>query len=132
MSHFLCAHLGRTGCTKLPLATWLARVAIGGALGRTFFIVVLAAVVVSACLRLHLWFTSRSYPAQLIWVRQRVATWIAVGDSVFAVTLVSGGLLIREGDTSIGIVLISIGLGAAVAFLVIEAATTRAAFDTHD
>jgi hypothetical protein len=111
---------------------WLARVAIGGALGRTFFIVVLAAVVVSACLRLHLWFTSRSYPAQLSWVRERVAGWIAVGDSVFAVSLVSGGLLIRQEDSSIGIVLISIGLGAAVAFLVIEAATTRAAFGTHD
>jgi predicted Ser/Thr protein kinase len=111
---------------------WLGRVAIGGALGRIFFIVVLAAVVISACLRLHLCFTSRSYAPQLSWVRQRVATWIAVGDSVFAVTLVSGGLLIREEDSSIGVVLISIGLGAAVAFLVIEAATTRAAFVSED
>ena len=109
---------------------WSARVAIGGALGRTFFIVIVAAVVVSACLRLHLWFTSRFYPAQLSWVRRRSATWIAAGDAVFAVGLVSGGLLIREEDTSIGIVIVSIGLGAAVAFLVIEAATTRAAFNT--
>jgi hypothetical protein len=108
---------------------WLARVAIGGPLGRTFFIVIVAAVVVSACLRLHLWFTSRFYQAQLSWVRRRSATWIAAGDAVFAVGLVSGGLLIREEDSSIGIVIVSIGLGAAVAFLVIEAATTRAAFN---
>jgi hypothetical protein len=111
---------------------WLGRVAIGGAIGRTFFIVIVAAVVVSACLRLHLWFTSRSYPHQLGWVRRRAAIWIAAGDAVFAVGLVSGGLLIRQEDSSIGIVLLSIGLGAAVAFLVIEAATTRAAFVIDD
>jgi predicted Ser/Thr protein kinase len=111
---------------------WLGRVAIGGPLGRTFFIAILAGVVVSACLRLHLWFTSRLYPAQLSWVRRRSATWIALGDAVFAVSLVSGGLLIRQENSSIGIVLMSIGLGSAVAFLVIEAATTRAAFGGSD
>jgi predicted Ser/Thr protein kinase len=111
---------------------WLGRLAIGGPLGRSFFIVVLAAVVVSACLRLHLWFTSRFYPSQLSWVRRRAAIWIAAGDAIFAVGLVSGGLLIRQEDSSIGIVLVSIGLGAAVAFLVIEAATARAAFGSSE
>jgi hypothetical protein len=111
---------------------WLGRVAIGGSLGRIFFIVILAAVVISACLRLHLWFTSRFYPSQLSWVRRRAAMWIATGDAVFAVGLVSGALLIREGGSSIDVVLLSIGLGAAVGFLVIEAATTRAAFGGPD
>jgi len=111
---------------------WLGRVAIGGVPGRAFFIAVLAGVVVSACLRLHLWFTSRFYPAQLSWVRQRSALWIAFGDTVFAIGLVSGGLLIRQENSSTGIVLMSIGLGAAVAFLVIEAATARAAFGAPD
>jgi len=41
---------------------------------------------------------------------------------------VSGGLLIRQEDSSVGVALLSIGLGAAVAFLMIEAATARAAF----
>jgi serine/threonine protein kinase len=111
---------------------WLGRGAISGPLGRTFFIVIVASVVISACLRLHLWFTSRFYPAQLSWVRKRAALWIATGDAVFTVGLLSGGLLIRQEDSSIGIVLVSIGLGAAVAFLVIEAATARAAFGTSD
>jgi predicted Ser/Thr protein kinase len=111
---------------------WLGRVTMGGPLGQTFFIAILASVVVSACLRLHLWFTSRFYPAQLSWVRKRSATWITLGDATFAVGLVSGGLLIRQEDSSIGIVLMSIGLGAAVAFLVIEAATARAAFGASD
>jgi hypothetical protein len=111
---------------------WLGRVALGGPLGQALFIAILAGVVVSACLRLHLWFTSRFYPAQLSWVRRRSATWIGLGDAIFAGGLVSGGLLIRQEDSSIGIVLMSIGLGAAVAFLVIEAATTRAAFGSSD
>jgi hypothetical protein len=107
---------------------WNARVAIGGSLGRLFFIAVLGAVIVSGGLRLHLWFTSRFYPDELPWVRRRSGPWIAVGDGVFATSLVSGSLLIRAEHSSVDLLLLSVGIGAAVAFLVIEAATTRAAF----
>ena len=58
--------------------------------------------------------------------------WVATGDAVFSVGLVSGALLIRGDNSSIEVVLMSLGLGAAVGFLVIEAATTRAAFGTPD
>jgi hypothetical protein len=111
---------------------WQARSQAGGALGRAFFAVVLAAVVVTATLRLHLWFTSRSYPGELDWVRRRSARWIAAGDWVFAVALVSGGLLIRSERSSLDVVLLSVGIGAAVAFLLIETATARAAFRFRD
>ena len=107
---------------------WQARSAIGGTPGRAFFILILAAVVVSASLRLHRWFTSRFYPAELPWVRRRSAPWIMGGDVLFAAGLVSAPLLIRVEHSSIDVLLPSIGIGAAVAFLVIEAATTRAAF----
>jgi hypothetical protein len=82
-------------------------------------------------MRLHLWFMSHFYPEQLSWVRKRSASWIAVGDAVFAVSLVSGGLLIRDSSSSIDVVLLAIGLGAAVGFLIIEPATTRAAFGSR-
>lgn len=107
---------------------WHARQAIGGPLGRSFFIVIVGAVVVSACLRWHLWFTSRFYPDELSWARRRSATWVAAGDAVLAAALVSAALLIRDEHSSLDVVLLSIGLGTAVAFLLIEAATTRAAF----
>jgi len=107
---------------------WQARSEIGGPPGRAFFILILGAVVVSASLRLHRWFTSRFYPAELPWVRRRSARWILAGDVLFAAGLVSGPLLIRVEHSSIDILLLSIGIGAAVAFLVIEAATARAAF----
>jgi hypothetical protein len=110
------------------IPAWTARGLVGGAAGRTLFIVTLAAVIVSAGVRLHLWFTSRSYPGELPWVRRGVRRLMLAADSAFAIALVVTGLLVGDGATAV--VLVAIGIGAAVAFLVIEPATTRAAFRT--
>jgi hypothetical protein len=118
------------GLTLWP--AWNARQVIGGGTGRTLFIVIVGAAVVSASLRLHLWFTSRLYPVELRWVRKRSAGWIRAADVGFSAALVSGALLIRVENSSVDVLLLSIGLGAAVGFLVIEAATTRAAFKGDD
>ena len=75
-----------------------------------------------------LWFTSRFYPAELRWVRPRVRPWTRSADWLFAVSLVIAGLVIGDDRSAIAVVLLSVGIGAAVAFLVIEPATTRAAF----
>ena len=45
----------------MVIPAWYARGQIGGIWGRTFFITLLASVIVAANLRLHLWFTSRFY-----------------------------------------------------------------------
>jgi predicted Ser/Thr protein kinase len=111
------------------IAAWYARPLLGGMLGRAFFIVTLGAVIVASIARLHLWFTSRSYPAELKWVRRRVAPWVRAADWVFVVVLVSAGLLIGdERGSRLAPVLLGIGIGAAVAFLLIEPATARATF----
>ena len=57
----------------MVIAAWNARGLIGGTAGRVLFIATLAAVIVAANLRLHLWFTSRFYPGELEWLRPRVA-----------------------------------------------------------
>ena len=88
----------------------------------------LAAVIVAANLRLHLWFTSRFYPGELQWLRARVARWIHGADWLFALSLVAGALLVGDEGSAVAILLLAFGIGAAVAFLVIEPATTRAAF----
>jgi hypothetical protein len=111
---------------------WHARSVLGGSLGRVFFIVVLGAVVLSASLRLHLWFTARFYPVELGWVRKRSGRWVAAGDAVFSAGLLAGALLIRSEGSSVDLLLLSIGVGAAVAFLAIEPATARAAFKNTD
>ena len=112
----------------MAVPAWYARGLIGGWQGRTFFIVFLAAVVVAATARLHLWFTSRFYPTELGWVHRRSGVWIRVADWVFAATLAIGGILIRDEHSPLTMILPSVAIGAVVAFLLIEPVTARDAF----
>ena len=112
----------------MVIAAWRARVAIGGTTGRVIFIATLAAVIVAANLRLHLWFTSRFYPRELPWLRRRVRWWIHGADWLYALTLVAASLLLEDERSPLAVLLLSFGIGSAVAFLVIEPATARAAF----
>jgi hypothetical protein len=107
---------------------WYARGQIGGWQGRTFFIALVATVVVATSARLHLWFTSRFYPSELDWVHRRSSQWIRIADWLFAATLAVGGLLIADERSPLAIVLPSIAIGAVVAFLLIEPVTRRDAF----
>jgi predicted Ser/Thr protein kinase len=107
---------------------WYARGQIGGWQGRTFFIALVATVVVATTARLHLWFTSRFYPGELEWVHQRSSRWIRIADWLFAATLIVGGILIGDEHSPLAIVLPSVAVGAVVAFLLIEPVTTRDAF----
>jgi anaerobic C4-dicarboxylate transporter len=92
----------------------------------------LAAVIVAANLRLHLWFTSRFYETELTWVHGRSGRWIRAADWVFAVALVAGGVLMRDKGSPLEIVLPSVAIGAVVAFLLIEPVTARAAFNRSE
>jgi len=112
----------------MTIPAWYARGHIGGWRGRTFFIVLLATVVVAANARLHLWFTSRFYPAELDWVHRRSSRWIRIADWAFAASLAVGGVLIGDERSPLTIVLPSIAVGAVVAFLLIEPVTARDAF----
>ena len=96
--------------------------------GLFFFFATLAAVVVSANLRIHLWFSSRVYPDHLADQRADTYRWIRAADCAFVALLVGGGLRLPEDRAGWAALLISVGIGAAVAFLIIEPATTRAAF----
>ncbi|HEX5107973.1 MAG TPA: serine/threonine-protein kinase [Vicinamibacterales bacterium] len=104
------------------------------------FVVILISVVVSANLRLNLWFTSRFFPTQLSRVRTQMRWWIRAGDWVLVASLVSAGLLVLSAQDAsnraanqpvllLAVVLMGIGIGAAVASSLIEPVTARAAFD---
>jgi hypothetical protein len=112
----------------MVVPAWNARGAIGGRAGRAMFVVLLGAVIVSGILRLHRWFTSRIYPDELKWLRPRTDRWIAAADWIFAATLVVMGLLVMDDRSALGWVLAGFGIGSAIAFLVIEPSTERAAF----
>ena len=96
--------------------------------GLFLFFATLAAVIVSANLRFHLWFSSRVYPEDLAGQRAEIGRWIRWADCAFVFLLVAGGLLLPETRAGWAALLLSFGIGSAVAFLIIEPATARAAF----
>ncbi|HXG86776.1 MAG TPA: serine/threonine-protein kinase [Vicinamibacterales bacterium] len=100
--------------------------------GLLFFFATLAAVVAAGTLRLHLWFSSRVYPEDLAEQRADVAPWIRAADIIFCALLIIGGIALPAGRAGWAAVLISFGIGSALAFLFIEPATARAAFRKAD
>ena len=101
-----------------------------GRYGVLTFLATLAVVVIGANTRLHLWFSARTYPHQLAAQRSSIRMLVRVADVVFAVQMVAIGLAIAAEHTGWSALFISFGLGAVVAFLVIEPATERAAFES--
>ena len=112
--------------------TWIARGVIGGQQGNAVFVAVLAAAVVAVTLRLHLWFTSRFYPAELGWARGRAMGWVLASDALFATALVVGGVLVADTQPGLAVLEIAVGIAAASSFALVEPATTRAAFRAAD
>jgi hypothetical protein len=106
---------------------WHVHRALGRA-GLFFFFATLAAVVIAGNLRLHLWFSSRVYPEDLAAQRADVGRWIRWADVALAGLLIVGGIALPDDRAGWAAVLISFGIGAAVAFVFIEPATARAAF----
>lgn len=107
---------------------WLARGSIGGNVGNALFVATLAAAVVGITLRLHLWFTARFYPAELAWARERARRWVISSDMVLSGALFLAGGLVGDARPELAVLDIAVGIGSASASLLIEPATTRAAF----
>jgi hypothetical protein len=104
---------------------WIGR---GGLL---FFLLTLAAVIVAANLRVHLWFSSRIYPDELAQQRREVGAWIRWADWAFAAALAAAGISLGDSRAGWAVLLIAFAVGCVVAFLVIEPATARAAFGRY-
>lgn len=100
--------------------------------GLVWFLLLLATIVVAGNLRLHLWFSSRIYPSELLAQRAAVGTWIRWADWAFTALLVIGGLGLVQEHVDWATVLVSVGVGCAVAFLLIEPTTARAAFKNSE
>ena len=107
---------------------WPARHALTGRWGPIAFCVALVAALVSIALRLHLWFTSRVYPSEWRAQRDRVARWMVSADLLFSAVLLVIAAASLDQHEGLAALLIAVAAGAIVASLVIEPATTRAAF----
>ena len=99
-----------------------------GRYGVLTFLVALAVVVVGANVRLHLWFTARTYPAELPSQIGRTIGLVRAADVAFSLVMIGIGLVIADAHAGWSALFVSFGLGSALAFLIIEPATTRATF----
>jgi serine/threonine protein kinase len=98
-----------------------------GRYGVLVFLATLAIVVIGGNVRLHLWFTARTYPDELGSQLANVGRLVRAADVAFSLIMIATGLVIADTHTGWGALFVSFGLGGALAFLVIEPATARAA-----
>jgi hypothetical protein len=113
----------------MVIPSWAARQVIGGSTGRLLFLGLLGAVVITSLLRLHLCFTSFYYARQLMTMRSRSSLAVRLGDAVFVCLLTLAGVALGDGHSALTVLMVSVAVGAGVAAVVIEPATTRAAFE---
>ena len=78
--------------------------------------------------RLHLRFTARVYPAELMPQRASARPWTRGSDAGFSVALLLAGLALRDPHPEVATLFVAVSIAAAIASFVIEPATTRAAF----
>ncbi len=99
-----------------------------GGYGVLTFLATLAIVIVGGNMRLHLWFTARTYPAELGPQLANISRLVRAADIAFSLIMIGIGLVIADPHTGWASLFVAFGLGAALAFLVIEPTTARAAF----
>ena len=110
------------------IPVWNLRDEIPGHWGAVLLLSLVAAVGVSATLRLHLLFTAHFYPAELTAQRDRVFWPTRASDVTFAFLLLMAAAVNMGARSAVTALLVGVAVGSAIAFLVIEPATTRAAF----
>ena len=110
----------------IPL--WITRGWIPGPWGSLLFFATVAAVGVAATLRFHLWFTSRFTRPELAEQRDQVFWWVRGADWLFVLLLLVAGALVATDHAAISTLFVAVAVGSFLAFMIIEPATTRAAF----
>jgi hypothetical protein len=112
----------------LLVPAWMTRSLMGGRIGLLVFLLVMVSGIVAITLRLHLWFVSRVASDELAAQQQRTATGLRAADGVFAAGLLGCGLFVGADEPVLAIILSAAAVVVALAFLVIEPSTARAAF----
>jgi len=107
---------------------WHTRLWISKPWNLLFFFTALAAAATAVSVRLHLFFTSRSYPSELPVQRRHTAAWTRTSDIAFVAALLLITLSIGGDHSAIGALLLTVSIAATVSMLIIEPATARAAF----
>jgi predicted Ser/Thr protein kinase len=119
--------------SALLVPAWVARRMVSGTTigvaGSWLYAVTLVAGIAAITLRLHLLFVSRAGSPAVEGQHRHSAGWLPAADLTFAAGLIVSGLLVEQRQSALAVLLIAAGAAAAVAALVIEPATSRAAFE---
>jgi len=114
--------------TVLLLPLWFARPAWPPPWGSLLFVSGVAASIAASTMRLHLWFTAREYPAEWPEQRRGLGGWVRIADLVFVAILAITGLSAASAAPGTMAFLVASAVAVLLSALVIEPATTRAAF----
>jgi hypothetical protein len=110
---------------------WRVRVWFTQPWGTLFVLAMLACTATSTTLRLHVWFTSRSYPSELSAERRRVRAWTRACDAGLTLVLLAATVHLGIDHQAIAVLFVTVAIGTALAAFVIEPTTTRAAFGSR-
>jgi serine/threonine protein kinase len=107
---------------------WLAREATGGGYAVIPFVLFVIGVVTNGTLRVHMLFTAafntKAFPGEY----KRAGPWMQRSDCLVGAALIVSALPIAAGHTALACVLAGFGIGFAIVSLMVEPATTKAAF----
>ena len=107
---------------------WRARVWLPALWSTVFLLWTLACTAAAVSLRLHLMFMARFYLSDLAEQHSQTHLWIRLSDVGFATGLLLAALAIGGVHPEFAMLLVGVSTAALVGSLVIEPATTRAAF----
>jgi hypothetical protein len=114
--------------SSMLVAVWLARGLFGAPWGNIVFYAALALETAAVTMRLHLWFTSRHDRSLLDIQRRRVHAPIVVLDALFATLLLGTAAVAASADAPAAPLFVVAGITSLLSLMVIEPATSRAAF----
>jgi hypothetical protein len=109
---------------------WRVRAWLPSPWGLVFLLAALVAAAAATTLRLHLWFTARSYPSELSVEHARARPWVRRCDVAFAASQLLGALGIGNRHPALAMLLVTVGVATAIASFVIEPTAARAAFES--
>ena len=107
---------------------WRAQVWLTPPWGMLFLLSTLLCTAAAVSLRLHLLFMAGFYVSDLAEQHAQTYLWIRLSDGGFAAALIAAALGIGTEHPEFAMLLVAVGTAAIVGSLVIEPATTRAAF----
>ena len=107
---------------------WRARKLLGGELAIIPFVVLIVGVVLNGTLRVHMLFTAAFNTAAFNAEFKRSGPWIQRSDCFIGAVLIIAAASVAVPSTALAGLLAGVGIGVTIVSLMIEPATTRAAF----